>query len=107
MSRPCLSKICLAALLLTATYLLEGCASKAIQTVPLPREHQASVLERFAAFTEQECPRSLDADLTLELHVLGKTEKARGLLQAMAPSSLRYTTLGPMDRSLYIFVFGS
>lgn len=92
------------AALLLCCLLLEGCASRIVRTVPLPENRQAAVLARFDAFARRQCAQTLDADLTLELNLLGKTERVGGMLQAQMPASLRYSTLGPLGRSLYIMV---
>lgn len=91
-------------LLLLAFLLLAGCAGKIPETVPLETSQREQVAAGFAEFAERDCPLSLDADITLEMQLLGKTEKSAGMLQYEGPSSLRYAIVDPLGRSLFIIV---
>jgi hypothetical protein len=90
--------------LLLAILLLAGCAGRVPQTSPLEGSEKERVHADFTEFAKQACPLSLDADITLEMHLLGKTEKSAGMLQYERPSSLRYAIVDPLGRSLFIIV---
>ena len=84
--------------------LLAGCAGKQPLTSDLALSERERVGAAFAEFAKRDCPLSLDADITLEMQLLGKTEKSAGMLQCAGPSSLRYALVDPMGRSLFIMV---
>lgn len=88
--------------LLFCCLLLAGCAGRLPRTFPLPAVERENALNRFDAFLQHRCLRVLDADVTLEMRMLGKSEIAPGMLQAMSPSYLRYTVADPLGRSLAI-----
>lgn len=90
--------------LLLAILLLAGCAGKMPRTIPLEKSDKELVHAGFAEFGKRVCPLSLDADVTLEMKLLGKTEKSAGMLQYQGPSSLRYAMVDPLGRSLFIMV---
>lgn len=90
--------------LLLAFLLLAGCAGRAPETTPLERSERARAGAGFAEFAKRGCPLSLDADIALEMRLLGKTEKSAGMLQYEGPSSLRYAIVDPLGRSLFIIV---
>jgi hypothetical protein len=89
-------------LLLLAFLLLAGCAGKAPETTPLARNEREQVEAGFTEFAKRVCPLSLDADIAMEMQILGKTEKSAGMLQYEGPSSLRYAIVDPLGRSLFI-----
>ena len=89
-------------ILLLVLLLLAGCAGKHPRTVPLDGDEQARILAGFSAFAQRDCPLSLDADITLEMRLLGKTEKSAGILQYQGPSSFRYAMVDPLGRSMFI-----
>jgi len=88
--------------LVLAVLLLAGCAGKIPQTTPLERSETERVEASFAEFSKRACPLSLDADITLEMQLLGKTEKSPGMLLYEGPSSFRYAMVDPLGRSLFI-----
>lgn len=90
--------------LLVCCLLLAGCAGRLPRTYPLTVVEKEHVLSRFEEFLHHRCLRVLDADVTLEMQMLGKSEIAPGMLQAMSPSYLRYTVADPLGRSLAIVV---
>lgn len=91
-------------LVLLLLVLLAGCAGRQPQTADLARSERERVETVFAEFADRTCPLSLDADITLEMQFLGKTEKSPGVLQYEGPSSLRYAVVDPLGRSLFIMV---
>jgi outer membrane lipoprotein-sorting protein len=88
--------------LLLAVLLLAGCAGKGPMTSSLESSEKERVRAAYAEFAEQACPLSLDGDVTLEMRMLGATEKSAGILQYEGPSSFRYTMVDPLGRSLFI-----
>jgi hypothetical protein len=92
------------AALLFCCLLLAGCAGKLPRTYPLTVSEREQVLTRLDDFMQRRCSGALDADVTLEMRFLGKTETAPGMLQALPPSYLRYTVADPLGRSLAILV---
>jgi hypothetical protein len=90
--------------LLLAVLLLAGCAGRMPLTTPLEKSEKELVSVGFAEFGKRDCPLSLDADITLEMQLLGKSEKSAGMLQYQGPSSLRYAMVDPLGRSLFIMV---
>lgn len=88
--------------LLLAVFLLAGCAGKAPRTSTLESNEKEQVRAAYAQFAQQTCPLSLDGDVTLEVRMLGRTEKSAGILQYEGPSSFRYTMVDPLGRSLFI-----
>ena len=89
-------------MLLLAVLLLAGCAGKAPRTSSLESSDKERVRAGYAEFARQVCPLSLDADVTLEVQMLGRSEKSAGILQYEGPSSFRYTMVDPLGRSLFI-----
>lgn len=90
--------------LLLAVLLLAGCAGKMVQTTSLEKSESEQVRAAFTEFSKHLCPLTLDADITLEMQLLGKSEKSAGMLQYEGPSSFRYAMVDPLGRSLFIMV---
>lgn len=90
--------------LLVCCLLLAGCAGKLPRTYSLTVSEREQILTRLDGFMQRRCSGALDADVTLEMRFLGKTETAPGMLQALPPSYLRYTVTDPLGRSLAIVV---
>lgn len=90
--------------LLLAVLLLVGCTGKMPRTTSLEQSEKEKVRTGFTEFSKRVCPLSLDADITLEMQLLGKTEKSAGILQYEGPSSFRYAMVDPLGRSLFIMV---
>ncbi|MHB8789307.1 MAG: hypothetical protein ACYDBT_05450 [Desulfobulbaceae bacterium] len=88
--------------LLLAVLLLAGCAGKTPRTTTLESSEKERVRAAYAQFAQQACPLSLDADVTLEVQMLGTSEKSAGILQYEGPSSFRYAMIDPLGRSLFI-----
>lgn len=91
-------------LFLVLLLLQSGCASKIPSTLPLAESEKVSVLDRLREFQGRNCSQSLDADVTLEWLIYGKTEKIPGLLQLQSPAFLRYAVVDPLGRQLFILV---
>lgn len=90
--------------LLLAVLLLAGCAGKIPQTTSLESSERERVRAGFTEFSQRTCPLTLDADITLEMQLLGTSEKSAGMLQYEGPSSFRYAMVDPLGRSLFIMV---
>jgi len=90
--------------ILLCCLLLAGCATRQPQTVELPAADREPILTRFGEFSRSQCVQSMDADVTLEIALMGKTEKAAGMLLVQSPTFLRYTAVDPLDRALMILV---
>ncbi|MHB8810468.1 MAG: hypothetical protein ACYC9M_10705 [Desulfobulbaceae bacterium] len=90
--------------LLLAVLLLAGCAGKTVRTTALESSERERVSAVFTEFSQQVCPLTLDADITVEVQLLGKSEKSAGMLQYEGPSSFRYAMVDPLGRSLFIMV---
>jgi hypothetical protein len=88
--------------LLLAVFLLAGCAGKAPRTSALESSEKERVRAAYTQFAQQTCPLSLDGDATLEVRMLGTSEKSAGILQYEGPSSFRYAMIDPLGRSLFI-----
>ena len=71
--------------------------------MPLDYKEKQQIFSRFQDFQNRTCDNSIDADVTLELTTLGKSEKASGILQARIPSFVRYAVTDPLGRSLLLF----
>jgi len=91
-------------LILLLPVLQSGCASKIPASFPLADTEKPYVLDRLREFRNRECPGSLDADVTLEWRMYGKTEKIPGMLQMQSPAFLRYSVVDPLGRQLFILV---
>jgi len=90
--------------LLLAVLLLAGCAGKVPRTTSLESSEIEEVRAGFTEFSKRACPLTLDADITLEMQLLGKSQKSAGVLQYAGPSSFRYAMVDPLGRSLFIMV---
>ena len=90
--------------ILLCLLLLNGCGAGKVRTVLLSPSEEEQIRTRFAQSCRRQCGPGLDADLDLEISLLGRSVHARGTLLAWPPSQVRYTTLGPLDRSLNILV---
>ncbi len=91
-------------LILALLILLPGCASKIPSSRPLPESERPIILNQLQKFQNRKCIESLDADITLEWQLYGKTEKIPGMLQLQSPSFLRYSVIDPLGRQLLILV---
>lgn len=91
-------------LLLVVLSVLSGCAAKIPSSLPLAESEKPAVVNRLQEFQNQRCAQSLDADITVEWEMYGKTEKIPGVLQLQPPSFLRYAVVDPIGRQLFILV---
>jgi len=89
---------------LVCCLVLAGCAGRLPRTYHLAVSEREEALTLFDRFMQNRCNGALDADVTLEMRLLGKTETAPGMLQALPPSHLRYAVVDPLGRSLAIVV---
>ena len=85
-------------------FLLGGCAARLPGTAGLPLSRQQEIGSRFSEFINRDCPDSLDADVTLAMRLLGRTEKITGTVQLKAPSFLRFSVTDPLGRPMLILV---
>lgn len=83
---------------------LSGCAGKLPQSIAVNDSEKQQILSRFKDFQSRVCDETIDADVSLVLTTLGKSEKASGILQVQAPSFIRYTATDPLGRSLLLLV---
>ncbi len=90
--------------LLVCCLVISGCAGKLPRTRHLTVSEREKALTLFDRFMQNRCNGALDADVTLEMRLLGKTEKVPGMLQALPPSYLRYAAVDPLGRSLAVVV---
>ena len=72
--------------------------------MPLAEREKPFILKQLQEFQDRRCAQSLDADVTMEWQMYGKTEKIPGLLQLQSPSFLRYSVVDPIGRQLLILV---
>jgi outer membrane lipoprotein-sorting protein len=91
-------------LILALLSLQPGCASKIPLSLPLAESEKPFILNQLQEFQSRNCIESLDADVTLEWEMYGKTKKIPGMLQLQAPSFLRYSVVDPLGRQLFILV---
>ena len=91
-------------LVLVLLLILSGCASKIPSSLPLAEREKPFILKQLQEFQDRRCAQSLDADVTMEWQMYGKTEKIPGLLQLQSPSFLRYSVVDPIGRQLLILV---
>ncbi len=91
-------------LILLLFLFLPGCASKIPSSLPLAEGEKTVVLNQLQEFQKRRCAQSLDADVTLEWQMYGRTEKIPSVLQLQSPSFLRYSVVDPMGRQLLILV---
>ena len=83
---------------------LSGCAGKLPQTIAVNDSEKQQIFSRFNDFQSRVCDETIDADVSLVLTTLGKSEKASGILQVQTPSFIRYTATDPLGRSLFLLV---
>jgi len=91
-------------LILALLLFLPGCASKIPSSLPLAEGEKPLVLKQLQEFQNRRCAQSLDADVTVEWQMYGKTEKIPSVLQLQSPSFLRYSVVDPIGRQLLILV---
>jgi outer membrane lipoprotein-sorting protein len=91
-------------IILALLIFLSGCASKIPSSLPLAEGEKPLILNQLQEFQNRRCAQSLDADVTLEWQMYGKTEKIPSVLQLQSPSFLRYSVVDPIGRQLLILV---
>ncbi|OIP48880.1 MAG: hypothetical protein COX17_00965 [Deltaproteobacteria bacterium CG23_combo_of_CG06-09_8_20_14_all_60_8] len=101
-SRPLAAPLALLALVL---FLLPaGCASVSrLRSVVGPEREQARQVLRRMLARQADCAAGVDAQATVALHSFLRTVTLSGYMQAMAPASVRFVGLGPLDQAVVLF----
>jgi hypothetical protein len=99
-----LARLVLAVMALVALLLPAGCASVSrLRPVVGPERDQARrVLQRMLD-RPTVCGVGVDAQATVALHSFLRNVTLSGYLQAMAPASVRFVGLGPLDQAVVLF----
>lgn len=101
---PCLLRPALALLLLLSLLLPAGCASiSRLRPVIGPERDQARQLLQQMLNRQAACAAGVDAQATVALHSFLRNVTLSGYLQAMAPASVRFVGLGPLDQPVVLF----